>query len=175
MANSCEYSGFFCISSLRLPSVSTTNWGAFNNRRYPLTVLEDCRCSVAKSCPTFCNSIYCMPGSSVLHYLPEFAQIHVHWVDDAIQPSHPLPPLTPFAFNLSHSQDLFQRVNSSHQGAKVLELLVSAAQQSESAICIHIPLFFGFPSHLGHHRALRKVPCAIQQVLIGYLFYTQYQ
>ena len=38
------------------------------------------------------------------------------------------------------------------------------------------PLFFGFPSHLGHHRALLSgVPCAIQQVLISYLFYTQYQ
>ena len=37
------------------------------------------------------------------------------------------------------------------------------------------PLFFGFPSHLGHHRALSRVPCAIQQVLISYLFYTQYQ
>ena len=36
------------------------------------------------------------PGFSVLHYLPEFAQTHVHWVNDAIQPSHPLlsPPLT---------------------------------------------------------------------------------
>ena len=32
------------------------------------------------------------------------------------------------------------------------------------------PLFFGFPSHLGHHRALSGVPCAIQQVLISYLF-----
>ena len=31
-----------------------------------------------------------MPGSSILYYLPELAQIHVHWVDDAIQPSHPL-------------------------------------------------------------------------------------
>ena len=31
-----------------------------------------------------------MPGFPVLHYLPEFAQTHVHWVDDAIQPSHPL-------------------------------------------------------------------------------------
>ena len=41
-------------------------------------------------------------------------------------------------------------------------------------IYIH-PLFFGFPSHLGHHRALSRVPCAIQQVLISYLFYTQYQ
>ena len=37
------------------------------------------------------------------------------------------------------------------------------------------PLFFGFPSHLGHHRALSRVPCAIQQVLISYLFYTYYQ
>ena len=41
-------------------------------------------------------------------------------------------------------------------------------------VYIH-PLFFLFPSHLGHHRALSSVPCAIQQVLISYLFYTQYQ
>ena len=37
------------------------------------------------------------------------------------------------------------------------------------------PLFFGFPSHLGHQRALCRVPCAILQVLVSYLFYTQYQ
>ena len=55
-------------------------------------------------------------------------------------------------------------------------VLVSAVLRSESAICIHIsPFFFGFPSHLGHHRALSRVLCAIQQVLIRYLFYTQYQ
>ena len=55
-----------------------------------------CCYSVAKSYPTLCNSIDCsMPGSSVLHYLLEFAQTHVHWVNDAIQPSHPLlPPLS---------------------------------------------------------------------------------
>ena len=41
---------------------------------------------------------------------------------------------------------------------------------------IHIfTLFFGFPSHLGHQTALSRVPCAIQQVLISYLFYIQYQ
>ena len=28
------------------------------------------------------------PGLPVLHYFPEFAQIHVHWVSDGIQPSH---------------------------------------------------------------------------------------
>ena len=58
-----------------------------------------CCCSVAKLCLTLCNSMDCsMPGSSVLHYLPEFAQIHVHWVGDAIKSSHPLP--SPFVFNL---------------------------------------------------------------------------
>ena len=51
---------------------------------------------------------------------------------------------------------------------------VSALQQSESAGPIHIyPLFSGFPFHLGHHRALNRVPCPIQEALITYLSYTQ--
>ena len=54
-------------------------------------------CLVAKSCPTLCNPIDgSTPGSSVLRCLPEFAQIHVHWVRDAIQPSHPLLPPSVF-------------------------------------------------------------------------------
>ena len=32
------------------------------------------------------------PGFPVLHYLPEFAQTHIHWINNAIQPSHPLSP-----------------------------------------------------------------------------------
>ena len=68
-----------------------------------------------------CISVDCsMPGFPVLHHLPEFAQIHVHWISDAIQPSHPLPPLS-LAFSLSQHQGLFQWVSSSHQVAKVLE------------------------------------------------------
>ena len=58
----------------------------------------------------------------VLHYLPEFAQTHVRWVSDANQPSHPLSPPSPPAFNLSQNQDLFQWVSPLHQVAKVLEL-----------------------------------------------------
>ena len=46
-----------------------------------------------------------LPGFPVLHYLPEFAQTHVHWVGDAIQPSHPLPPPPP-ALSLSQHQNL---------------------------------------------------------------------
>ena len=48
-------------------------------------------------------------GFPVLHYLPEFAQIHVHCVSDAIQPAHPLSSPSPPAFNLSQHQSLFQR------------------------------------------------------------------
>ena len=41
-------------------------------------------------------------------------------------------------------------------------MLFSAVQQSESAVCIHISPLFRSPSHLGHHRALNEVPCAVQ-------------
>ena len=49
-----------------------------------------------------CNLMKCStPSFPVLHYLPKFAQTHIHWVSDTIQPSHPLLPLSPFAFSLS--------------------------------------------------------------------------
>ena len=82
-----------------------------------------CHCSVAKSCLALFNpmdsSTPCFP---VPHCLPESAQVCVHWISDAIQPSHPLLPSSPFAFNLSQHQGLFQWVGSSRQVAKVLEL-----------------------------------------------------
>ena len=65
-------------------------------------MLGICCCSVAKLCPTLCNSMNCsMPDFPVLHHLPEFAQTRVHWVGDAIQPSHPLSPASPPALSLS--------------------------------------------------------------------------
>ena len=82
-----------------------------------------CCCSKTKLCPTLCDPMDCStPGSSVLHSLPKFAQSHVHWVSDAIQPSHPLSSPSPPAYSLSHHQGLFQWAGSSHQVAKVLEL-----------------------------------------------------
>ena len=78
--------------------------------------------SVAQSCLTLCDPMNCsMPGLPVHHQLPEFIQTHVHWVRDAIQPSHPLLSPPPPAPNPSQHQALFQWVNSSHQVAKVLE------------------------------------------------------
>ena len=80
--------------------------------------------SVTQSCLTLCDPTDCStPGFSVLHHLPEFAQTHVHWVDDAIQPSHPLSPPPHPALSLSQHQGLFQWVSSSHQVAKIGTLL----------------------------------------------------
>ena len=78
--------------------------------------------SVTQSCPTLCDPMSCStPGLRVHHQLPEFIQTHVHWVGDAIQPSHPLLSPSPPAPNPSHHQGLFQWINSSHEVAKVLE------------------------------------------------------
>ena len=61
------------------------------------------------------------PGLPVHHQLPESTQTHVHQVDDAIQPSHPLSSPSPPSLNPFQHQGLFQWVSSSHQVVKVLE------------------------------------------------------
>ena len=70
--------------------------------------------SVAQ-CPSLCNHMDCIkPGFPVHHQLPELAQTHVHWLGDAIQPSHPLSSPSPPAFNLSSirvfSSELVHRI-----------------------------------------------------------------
>ena len=84
------------------------------DRRKQLVLFKlSCCCSVSKSCLTLCNPMYCSrPGCPVLHSLLEFAQTHVLWVSDAIQPSHPLLPPSSFALSLSQHQVLFQRAGS---------------------------------------------------------------
>ena len=62
------------------------------------------------------------PSLPVPHHLPEFAQVHVHCIGGAIQPSHPLTPSSPSALNLSQHQGLFQWINGLHQMTKILEL-----------------------------------------------------
>ena len=67
-----------------------------------------------------------MPGVSV-HCLPEFTQVHVHSVDDAIQPSHPLSHAPSPTLNLTHHQGLFQWAGSFHQGARSTGAWASAS------------------------------------------------
>ena len=91
-------------------------------QRLGYSALSICSCSVSKWCPTLCSPMDCsLPVFPVLLYLPEFAQTHVHWVKDAIHPSHHLSPLSP-ALNLFQHQGHLQWVSSLHQVAQVLEL-----------------------------------------------------
>ena len=79
-------------------------------------------CSVTQLCLTLCDPMNrSTPGLPVHHQLPEATQTHVHWVGDAIQPSHPLSSPSPPALNLSQHQGLYTWVSSLHQVAKVLE------------------------------------------------------
>ena len=68
-----------------------------------------------------------MPGLPVHHQLLEFIQTHVHWASDAIQPSHPLPSSSPFAFNLSQHQGLLQWISSSPLGSQSIGASSSAS------------------------------------------------
>jgi len=106
------------------PNWLLTKSGSFD--RYYQCVIIDISVqfsSVTELCPTLCDSMDCsMPGFPVHHQLLDLAQTHVHWVSDAIQPSHPLSSPSPSTFNLSQHQGLFKWVNSSHEVAKVLEL-----------------------------------------------------
>ena len=79
--------------------------------------------SVTQSCPTFCDPMNgSMPGLPVHHQLPESTQTHVHWVSDAIQPSHLCCP--------------FLLLSSTFPGIRVFS--------NESALCIRWPKYWSF-------------------------------
>ena len=99
-------------------------------------------CSVTKLYLTLCNPMDCSTlGSPVLHHLPGFAQIHVHWIGDAIQTSHPLSSPSPPALNLSQHQGLFQWVGSSPQMPKYWSFSISTASKYSGLISFRIDWF----------------------------------
>ena len=86
-----------------------------------------------------CDPVYCStPGFPVLHYLLAFAQGHVHWVTDAIQPSHPLLPPSPPALNHSQNQGIFQWVGPSHQVPKYWSFSFSPSSEYSGLISFRI-------------------------------------
>ena len=88
--------------------------------------------SVAQSCPTLCDPMDCStPGLPVHHQLPESTQTHVHWVSDAIQPSHSLSFPSPPSLNLSQHQGHFKWVSSLHQVAKYWSFNFSISPSNE--------------------------------------------
>ena len=71
------------------------------------------------------------PGLPVHHQLPEFTQTHVHWVGDAIQPSHPLLSPSPPAFNLSQHLAIFKWISSSFRWPKYWSFSFSISPSNE--------------------------------------------
>ena len=98
------------------------------------------------------------PGLPVHHQLPEFTQTHVHWVSDAIQPSHPLSSSSPPALYLSQHQGLFKWVSSLHQVAKVLEFQLQ--HQSFQWTPRTYLLYNGLLDLLAVQRTLKSLVCA---------------
>ena len=93
-------------------------------REVSITICK-CLCcfrSVTQSCLTLCDPMDCsIPDLPVPHHLSKFAQVHVHSIGDASQPSPPLMPSSPSALNLSQNQRLFQWINCSYQITKIPE------------------------------------------------------
>ena len=88
--------------------------------------------SVAQLCLTLCDPMNrSTSGLPDHHQLPKFTQTHIHWVGDAIQPSHPLSSPSPSAPNPSQNQGLFQWVNSSHEVAKYWSFSFSISPSNE--------------------------------------------
>ena len=118
---SCRFQQFFGYLSPHLHKVLDLKWKCPNLTSF-LHFSSLQFSSVTQSCPTLCDPMSrSTPGLPAHHQLPEFTQTHVHWVSDAIQPSHPLLSPSPPAPNPSQHQSLFQWVNSLHEVAKVLE------------------------------------------------------
>ena len=99
-----------------------------------------------------------MLGSPGLHYLPGFAQTHVHRVGDAIQPSHPLSSPSVRTLNFSQHQALFQWVSSLHQVARYWSFSFNISPSNEYSGLISFRMDWldllavqGTPKSLQHH------------------------
>ena len=102
-----------------------------------------------------------VPGFPVLHHLLEFAQTHVYWISDAIQPSHPWLSPCHLTISLSHHQGLFQWVGPLSQVAKVLELQLQ--HQSFQWIFRVDSLAHGkMKAQGGHEICLRFYSCSVE-------------
>ena len=114
------------IWSIIQQSLITLNWVCatwFLLRKWSKSILIVSYCSFPMWCLTLWNPMdSSTPGFSVLHYLSEFYQTHIHWIGDTIQPSHPLSSLSSPVLSLSQHLGLFQWVGSLHQVAKALQL-----------------------------------------------------
>ena len=130
--------------------------------------------SVAQLCPTVCNPTdFSRPGLPVHCQLPELTQTHVHWVIDAIQPSHPLWSPSPPAFNLSQHQGLFHESVLPIRRPKYWSFSFSMSPSNEYSglICFRIDWFDLLPVQ-GTLKSLLQNHSSKASILRGSAFFT---
>ena len=112
----------------------------------------DCCCSVAQSCPTLCDSMdRSILGLRGPHHLPEFAQVHVHCISDAVQPSHPLTPSSPSQF--SPSSETFPMITYLDQFSSVAQscpIVCDPVDCSPPGLPVHHQLLELIQTHVHH-------------------------
>ena len=125
--------------------LSPPEWTIIQKLSFCFTYFSIQFSSVAQLCPALCDPMDCStPGFPVHYRFQELAQTHVHWVGDAIQPSHPLLSPSPPTFNLSQHQGLLHQLFSS-------QFFASGDQSigvSASASVLHSSCFLGYGSLL---------------------------
>ena len=142
LCNLNTFGRYWHISFHNTENHSPVSW---NSKIYKCLNFQDSICfccTVAQLCPVLCSPMDCStPGFPVLHYLLEFVQTQVHWVSDAIQPSHPLLTPSPPALHLSQHQDLFQWITSLHQVASSIGAWASVLPVDSWLISVRIDWF----------------------------------
>ena len=129
-------------------------------------------CSVARLCPTLCNSMNCStPDFPVLHYLSEFAQVHVHWDGDTIQLAHLLPSSSPFALNLP-SIRVFSNESALHiRWPKDWSFSISPSNEYSRMISFSIAWFDLFSDQRTLKSLLQQHSCESTNPLVLSLLY----
>ena len=128
--------------------------------------------AVTKSCPRLSDPMdYSTSGFPVLHYLLEFAQTHVHWVDHAIQPSHPLSIPSPYPLSLFQHQGLFNELALHIRWPKYWSFSPSNEYSGFISFRIHWFDLFAvqgtFKSLLQHHTQFKSINSSVLSLLYG--------
>ena len=118
-------------------SALTGQWSSVDSFHFFIFVVQRPKLFLTLRSPMDCGT----PGFPVLHHLPEFDQVHVHWISDVIQPSHPLLRSSPSAFNLSQHEGLFPWVGFSHRWPKTWSFNISPSKEYSALISFRTDWF----------------------------------